>query len=438
MVISNAIDPSSLSFQWSAVNIASGSYKFEAFMEARNFVQESPAFHVLTGRNTACLQPGSPSTSATTSETSTGSVTGTGAPPSQSSGSWVPGGSGGQSKNPINVGSIVGIVLGVLAMTIIGVGAYFFVRNRRRRELIGGGGKKWNHLNSTDSRGGLIAAAIAPPPTRASRRLSVSHRRANHSNGSSSLGHTTKGSQDDIAEKEMGSPGYSSRKDSLGSYDSHAMALSTLPSLHLHNPDHSYDEDDMSSPKHRKATYADPTSVGTAIQRSSSDARSRSRPYLPTIESANNSASGTPEGTSFSHNTYEMQSPSAHNAMNFEGKRVNRQSFGRKRKPVPAYTLESESPPTPNSPSPMPSSPNSATPLDSQSYEPDYLHQPQPHSPHSPTPGSSVGHYSTRGGGNGLSRPGTSDGSELLHKSSLGLDGKPVHYLMPDLPADQR
>lgn len=440
MVISDRVNPSSLSFRWSSVNVASGSYILQAEIAEEDFLQESPVFHVLTGRNTACLVV-NPSTSTTTSGASTSSGTGPSSPPAQTSGSWVPGGVGGSSRNPINTGAIIGIVLGVLAMTIVGVGAYFFVRNRRRKEQTGfGGGKNWNHLNSTDSRGGLMPATLVGNQKRGSRRISSSQRRANYPTGSST-GHMTKSSQDDIAEKELGSTDYSSRKNSVASYDSNAMALSTLPSLHLHNnPSHGYEQGDLPSPKRRRPSSSDPTAANVAVRRSSSDKRP-SRPYLPTIESNNNSLSGTPslDGTSFSHNAYEMQPPSSPSPMNADLKRTNRQSFGRKRKPVPVYDPSSESPLQPSPPSPMPSTPTSSTPLDSRSYQSHdvgYMHQPQPQAPNL---GSSVGHYSTRmAAGNGKSRPGTPDASELLHKSSLGIDGKPVHYLMPDLPADQR
>lgn len=274
-----------------------------------------------------------------------------------------------------------------------------------------------------------MPAASAANPRRGSRQLSSSQRRENYSNGGSSLGHTTKGSQDTIAvqEKELGSPDYASRKNSVASYDSNAMALSTLPSLHLHNnPSHGYEQGDSQSPRRRRPSYTDPPPANAAVRRSSSD-RKPPRPYLPTIESTHNSLSGTPslESTSFSHNAYEMQPPSSPSPVSADAKRTNRQSFGRKRKPVPVYDPGSDSPA-------MPSTPSSATPLDSRSYQfhdVGYVHQPQPQTPN---PG---GHYSTR---NGRSRANTPDGGELLHKSSLGVEGKPVHYLMPDLPADQR
>ncbi|KAJ3506589.1 hypothetical protein NMY22_g17196 [Coprinellus aureogranulatus] len=227
MVLSNRVDPSSLSFRWPSVNISSGSYKIQASIPEESFLQESRVFHVLTGRNTACLAANPPLTG-TTSSPST-SATGPSSPPAQTSGSWVPGGVGGSSRNPINTGAIIGIVLGVLAMTIVGVGAYFFVRRRRGKEQAGyGGAKKWNHLNSTDSRAGLMAAALAGNQKPTSRRLSSSQRRANYSNGSSA-GHMTNPSQDDSMEKEMGSPDRSSRKDSVAKRIAESQAPETFP-----------------------------------------------------------------------------------------------------------------------------------------------------------------------------------------------------------------
>lgn len=119
-------------------------------------------------------------------------------------------------------------------------------------------------------------------------------------------------------------------------------------------------------------------------------------------------------------------------AMSTEDRPSPRQSFGRKRKPAPAYDGEAGTPPLPSST------------LSSPASNPNLGLSPSPLSPPRPLAGeegktrprsATLGHYALRT--TVESRPSTADGGDLLHKASFGptVEGKQLHYLIPDLPA---
>lgn len=417
MVISTKVNPASLTFEWPSVNVTSGSYQFEALIISQNYLKVSDVFYVLQGPNTACLPASSTST--------TPSSVPTGGSPS------IPAPVSGASSKPINTSAIVGIVLGVLALIMVVLAVWFFLRHRKQQRQIGAGkkgsSKKWNALNSTDSRAGIMAAVGAnndKDPRERMRRHSQAQRR-NYSQ-SSSLGPTEETVTGDLSEEKLGAS-YGSRKNSIASYDS--MALAALPSL-PHSSEHE------AGGRRSKGSYPDIVGANVARRRST-DAKTRSQLYLPPIESSNSTISRTSSFGGVSEATHPMPPSDPHTPQS-DAKRANRQSFGRKRKPVPAYDGEAPA-------SPIPASPIPPSPMASEAHltgsEKGYhgspnqqpqlqLRHPQPQNP------STVGHYSTRGAA--ISRPNTTDSSELLHKTSFGVEGKPVHYLMPDLPPDSQ
>ena len=110
-------------------------------------------------------------------------------------------------------------------------------------------------------------------------------------------------------------------------------------------------------------------------------------------------------------------------------KLANRHSLGRKRKPVPAYD-----------PNQDPSSPVSPAAFQAPS-----VPSPSPHSSDpSPSPEPSTVSQSANGGGGGGGHYATRSqlgqdhsAPDLTHKSSFGpggVEGKPLHYLIPDMP----
>lgn len=424
-VISTKINPESLNFRWRSVNFTSGTYQLRASIASQNFVSRSSPFNIRQGPDTSCIQSGSTATT-------------TGTPPSNT-GINAPVSTTSKSRN---TGTIVGIVLGVLALLIAVLLAYLRIRGKGKKRFGFGKdvGRKWNGLSSVDSRNAL-AANFDPPLASAKRR--------NYSRGSS-LGtvvasHSREAVGGGGSEEKVGSASYS-RKNSIASYDdSHVMALSTLPTLHHR------ERDDVYSPRHQDPY---PPAVGAKVGRRTSvdrkSARSRSQPYLDPIESDNTvSRSSSIGGTSFTHTapgpsefyaaSHPPQSSSPTPPLSAEAKRANRQSFGRKRKPVPAYDPNDE---IPSVPSPTPQSP---VPMD---YEIGYDVRSSPsHQSHATTPDmiahspahttTTLGHYTTRNNA-AAAQSAAEDGSETLgHKSSFGpagVEGKPLHYLMPDLP----
>ncbi|RXW22786.1 hypothetical protein EST38_g3064 [Candolleomyces aberdarensis] len=422
MVINTKVNPDSLTFRWPSVNVTSGTYQLRASIASQNFVSRSDSFNIRQGPDTSCLQSGS-----TAPTMGTPSNTGINAPSPVST-----------TSKSINTGAIIGIVLGVLALLIAVFLAYLRIRVKGKKRFgfsKDGGSRKWNGLSSVDSRNALNNHDLNPPLASAKRR--------NYSRGSS-LGtvvasHSKEAIGGGVSEEKVGSTNYS-RKNSIASYDdSHVMALSTLPTLHHR------DRDDVYSPRHQDP-YP-PAAVASVGRRASVDrksARSRSQPYLDPIESDTNTVSRTSSigGTSFTHTNggpsefYPPSHPSSPTPpLDAEAKKARRQSSGRKRKPVPAYDPNDQ---IPSLPSPTPQSP---APVD---YEFGYDVRSSPsHQSHATTPdmtahspahtSNTLGHYTTRNNAGAAE-----DGSETLgHKSSFGpagVEGKPLHYLMPDLP----
>lgn len=435
MEISSSVNPSSLTFQWPSVNITSGSYQLRASIPSQGFRQMSGVFHVLRGPNTSCLNVPASHTSSTTPHDQPVPTS------SQAPGSDSSPVSGVASSNPVNTSMIVGIVLGAIALILLGIAVYFYLRNRKRRNLSNGGGggatnkdaKNWNALNSTDSRAHMLnMGATSDTPDRSRRLSSAQTQRRNYSQ-SSSIGPTEETVVGGFSEEKLGE--YYNRKMSIASDDdSHAMALASLPSLSHH---HQQRQQQHFPPIEQPTRpYPDPAVVAANIaRRKSTDRKPRSTTRHPDIDidstvnptAPPSSFTTTPSDLSHSFSTSPTASPDpASPSSPPHARRTNRQSLGRKRKPVPAY--DESSVPT----SPIPSSPMASESHLSHSaahVEMDVLHHSASLQTHH-APSSAGGHYSTR------SRPGTGDSNDLLHKTSFGMDGKQVHYLMPDLPAD--
>ena len=224
----------------------------------------------------------------------------------------------------------------------------------------------------------------------------------------------------------------SSRKNSAATtYDDHeGMVLSTLPAL-AHS---GRDTSNGRRPSYPDTTYSEERSKGI----------SRSQQSTPYIESTSVSRAPSATSTPYLSNGADMnpRTPPA----NATDLKAHRNSIGagngRRRKPVPAYDPNDISPSA--NTSPMTSPPTLVTPSPAITsamldHEASYTLQ-QPGGASLQTPASqAAGHYTTR---NVNSRPDGADGSEgLTHKTSFGptgvVDGKQLHYLMPDLPADR-
>ncbi|EAU82802.1 hypothetical protein CC1G_11319 [Coprinopsis cinerea okayama7 len=298
--LSESIIPFAEEFDWLSVNVPPGNYVLSATIPSLDFSEESAMFEVHAGSDTSCVvgpSPTAPPSTPRPSDSSTpppaSGTSGTQSRPTETPPLTSPDPSpsasesadpvGGVTKPRINTGTIVGIVLGVLAVLIAFVGVFFLLRRRSNRKgsKKGGGNKKgWNGLSSTDSRAGLnmigggggkasdgsgkkrsrrLSRSTNPHPhPQYSHSHSRSHSHSTHPHGHSksgstgpmlmtpdpSGGSTEEGFRDfgvlvggataSSSEEKFGGGRSSSRKNSAATtYEDHdAMALANLPTLH--------------------------------------------------------------------------------------------------------------------------------------------------------------------------------------------------------------
>ncbi|TFK28514.1 hypothetical protein FA15DRAFT_700961 [Coprinopsis marcescibilis] len=446
-------------FVWPSVDVPPGTYNVTALIPSADFSRTSPGFQVIPGDDTSCLPP--PPASPTDSNPD----------PDPSTIPALPGKV--PEKTRLNTGTIVGIVLGGLALLIACLAAFFFLRRKQRRSVHGKQGgigvvRGWNGLGSADSR--TAYGKKVNPANHGGRSRRLSSARGNHRSNTGSMGPILMTNSDEAiggnpSEEKLG--GRASRKNSLmNSYEDHdsALALAQLPTLHHRNASRDSRNElgmgrNISSSSHavheiggmssgRRPSYPDSVDlglIGDRTRHTSTDARAR---QYPRVQTSDVSVSRNPSltATSATHDSPtrgDMASPSP--ATSAEAKKAHRASLGPrpKRKPVPAYDanevplpVTSSSAPSSSAlaaqPASFSSSPLSHSPLDESVDHHSQSHQSQP-SP-SPQP-----HYSTRNVTS--SRPGTGDSDSnvnvLQNKSSFGpggVEGKQLHYLMPDLP----
>ena len=431
--LASALDPTLMNFTWPSVNVPQGWYRLYAGIQSQSFIQTSEAFFVSTGSNTSCLI-----TTASTSASHPLSSSSTTTTPLLVSG----------SSSPINTRAIVGIVFGSLVL-LLAIAAIIFCFRRRykdRKLIIAGGGgrsKGWSGLKSTDSHLGMQAYN-----TEASR----------HPSQSDSLEPAIMGSDEGIApeEKFSTSPG-----KYLSPYDHETgVSLATLPTLQ-HSQGHepmgrglsrSYSQASTSNSHggyavgamelggappivHSRSLRGRRPSTSESVRKSSLDSPSYPPPistgqYPPQLSRSASTGGATQQPTS---NNYHHQQEPPQSPLSPDAKKANRASLGsRRRKPVPAYEdheLEVSSP-SPVSPSAFPDLRSNGSDASLRAFA-------------SGNGNGNGGHYATRS-----SRPGSAHshahvaahGQELEHKSSFGpggVEGKPLHYLIPDMPMQQ-
>ena len=439
--LASALNPTSLNFTWPSVNVPQGWYRLYAGIDSQSFIQTSAAFFVSTGSNTSCLV-----TAASTSAPNPLSSSSTTTTPLLVS----------SSSSPINTGAIVGIVIGSLGLLFAVAAMFFCFRRRyRKRTTKGGGGglKGWSGLKSTDSHTGLQV---------------YNNKASRHPSQVDSLQPAVMGSDEgtDPEDKFSTSPG------KYGSPYDHetGVSLATLPTLQ-HSQGHepmgrrvsrSYSQASTtnshggyavgavefgSAPPiaHSRSLRGRRPSVSESVRKSSLDAPSypppiSTGPYPSQLSRSASTGGPTQQSspTSYHHQQEPPQSPVTPDA-----KKANRASLSggsKKRKPVPAYEnheLEVSSP-SPVSPSALPAA-----------AFPDLRSNGSDASLRAFANGNgngNGGHYTTRS--RTRSRPGSSHSlaqvaareQELVHKSSFGpggVEGKPLHYLIPDMPMQQ-
>ncbi|KAH6905356.1 hypothetical protein BKA70DRAFT_1153062 [Coprinopsis sp. MPI-PUGE-AT-0042] len=416
--LSTSITPFSGAYEW-AVDVPPGTYRFNASIPAANVLVQSGVFEVSAGPDSSCLPSSSASSPAPSStpdpssqtspvpQTSSDSIS-----PSDTSLPTAP-----QPSTRSHTGTIVGAVLGVVGLGIVVLAAFFLIRRMTPIKSKNGHGKpggRWNGLGSTDSRTVLSNVALAKGGGGAprDRQSSSGQQRKRHYAGDSMA--SMQMTDESFGAGVGGGEKYtSSRKNSAATTheDHEGMVLSTLPSLPRQPSNRDF------TANGRRPSYPDTQSDERPRRNSRSQ---QSTPYPEANISRSSSAANTP---------YQASAP----VPSTPGDKANRNSIGagngRKRKPVPAYN-PSELAASPNT-SPFSSPPTLVTP--SPAVASSALD-------HEGTSLQTPGHYTTR---NVNSRPDAGDSNEALaHKSSFGptgvVEGKQMHYLMPDLPPDVR
>ncbi|KAF8067754.1 hypothetical protein FPV67DRAFT_1493372 [Lyophyllum atratum] len=479
-LIAAGLSPNSNAFNWT-VNVPQGNYVVVAVASApaAYFTRSSP-FFVQQGSDTSCLGTSSSSSAPLPSDTSSSSPTTSIATTTSSSATVTP--IGGSSSTPVNKGAIAGgVVAGVVILLgALGLYIFFICRPKRSRSHHtrspsgalahspsksafgfggggGGGGGRWGGLSSVDSHMAMKDTAFTATPKKSKKAYTTKH----HSQ-TSSVGHIVGGvgaSQDDIqtylagtrsragsVAQQYGSPS----EEKFGSPEE--VGLPTLASNGGRSP--------KPTPRsYSSSTYASELANAPAKthRRPSLTANTRSKPHRPSIDSTVDSHQQSPFTPPATSPVGVARSPSTASQAQPPAQRKT------PRKPVPAYAdSASSSAPTPSPISPSPS----FSPFDS---------------PVLPVQGQGQGHYATRAereslkstasnskskskarskskgrdkdkdreGVKGSEGNSTNASSEeivgqvqgtLAHKSSFGpggVEGKQLHYLIPDMPVAQ-
>ncbi|KAF9527439.1 hypothetical protein CPB83DRAFT_895248 [Crepidotus variabilis] len=505
------INPFLQSYTWSKVNVPSGYYILNATMASPAFTASSNVIFIQSGSDLSCLSvtsssfpPGS-SSSPTTPNTSTSASASTSANPV-----LVPVGSS-SSSNSTMIGAIVGSCVGAVALVALIFLIWLLYRKRRFAKANGTstgfsfasgksagksfgnypGEHRFNGLGSFDSRqalGGRESTRSAGGGSAGGAAAGGRHRHHTSSFGTSVM---NTGSEEGI--------GMSAEKGSLHSSKSNPNIHSnpfgdgddsiTLASLPVLNNGHAYAPSPSPNPTGFSASAREsldsttypPTSPITSFRNSAQFGGFGGLGGAPGLTPSHSiSASNTSN-----HQDSVPQTPddatanspiTGTNAASIN-KKANRQSLGKKRKPVPAYDASSDSispadlsrsgsqsyshsqsqsppshsqfspvahsPPGPSpfspSPSPIPASNHGHGPGQSQEM---YLPSASPSS-------TNLGHYSTRNrSAQDLNANTNVAKSELARKSSFGNNlgngmvmdtpSKPMHYLIPDMPMPQK
>lgn len=405
------INTSTSVFRWSPVNVPQGWYILNVSLPAQSLNTESDPFYVHTGNDTSCISSFLTSASSlnTPAPKPTSSIL-----PTASTVATV------SQSTALSIGTVIGatfglaIVIGAILMTYI-----WCKRGRssktKRRHAKGGYPNRWKELGSADSRGALRDSQPRPY-----------HQPSNNSMGTAI--HSTQSDEGTGAEKSS----MHSKLESSALSCEEDVALSTLPVLtHQSSRSRTFAVD-------RPQSLSSSTTLGLSSQGHSAmpervppvrDATSKRRSldsvaYPPSRSPLSPTANSSPPNrdqrafvqipsTRHQDSRLSLQ-PGSQTTLDAE-KQANRQSFGRKRKPVPVY--DGEEPTLPSVPPNLPTSPvsQSSTPLEAIFSS-------------SPSPG----HYVTRH--QSVQESGHSD---QMHKGNLGPGDKQLHYLIPDMPMSQ-
>ncbi|KAJ7868592.1 hypothetical protein B0H14DRAFT_2729625 [Mycena olivaceomarginata] len=414
------INPLVRDFTWNSVNVTAGWYELTAKLNLPGYIQESVAFYVQNGTDVSCIAAPSSSSSSTpadptSSGTSSGSPTTTGV--AETSGVTLPVTSG---ASKVNRGAIAGGVIGGLAVVAAVIAAYFYFRYASASTASGGSTgrrapRKWAGLSSPTPRPGPT-----PRPSRSAGAASDRH----HSQ-SDSIGPMLSSRDSNVY--VIGTVGIDSRpsrihdtleeEDEVNSYFSPSqekIASPSQPRSPFSESGHGHDIDDA-VPLDYIAPLPGTTSGGGVTRNSSTSTSSRPRSApelavrLPDDDGrrpVQRRPGRTPQPSLVAgHDSMAFTAPAFASGTSQSESPVRRPSVS----PAEGAPCRSTTPPTPRSPPPRRPCPRRCRPtLDSDSSREGSLR-----------------------GGAGAVLP------RLGHKGSFG-DGRPVHYLIPDMPPPPR
>ncbi|KAJ7096064.1 hypothetical protein C8R44DRAFT_748924 [Mycena epipterygia] len=425
-ITGGTIFPTVETYTWLSVNVTAGWYVLTATIVPSDSATESTSFYVTNGSDTSCLATTSSSVTAS-NPTSSGSATSS-APPLSTSGVTLPVNVG---SSKVNRGAIAGGVIGGLAVLAAAIAAYFYLRyasastGSRASPAKRSTPRRWNGLSSTDSKTGMVYPAA--------RGLGGSSHP--HHSQSDSVGPML--SYDSNA-YVIGNVGVDSRpsrvhdgledEDEINSYFSPSQEKFTPPGRSPFS-DSGHDDDavplDLISPLPAHGNVTRNSSTSTSSYMNNNFSRPRSHPTSPysgsptsptsegpfsnSAQNATTSSLSHAEGSSYppspspaypsgtSQSIAEMPTPGPPRRRTSAGEPSSRRT---PRKPVPQYN---------------PADPALVAP------------------PALPTVAAQDSDSSSSREGS-VRNAGTPN---LNHKTSFGAEGRPVHYLIPDMPPPQ-
>ncbi|KAJ7676464.1 hypothetical protein B0H17DRAFT_1139894 [Mycena rosella] len=434
------IDPLLHSYTWPSVNVPAGWYIITGTLSFTAPIESSP-FYVVNGPDTSCF--GAAGTSSIPTSTSSGNPTSTSSGSPTSSADLPPPTLpvDAVSTSKVNRGAIAGGVIGGLAVLAAAVAAYFYIRYASASSSGGSparrGTRKWGGLGSVDSKTKAYPNASPRSPGGGSGR---------HHSQSESVGPML---SQDSSVYVIGNVGIDSRpsrvndgleeEDEVNSYFSPSQEKISSPAhgSPLKSPfsDSGHIDDDGVPMDLISPLPGDPvtrnSSTSTSSYMNNNFSRPRSHPSSPYSPSPTSPASEAPFSTA------------AHNTTTSSLSHPDSSSYPPS--PSPAYPSGTSADVVIAAPSPVPRRSSAGEPLSRRTpRKPVPQYNPtDPALKASPTPAlpaaaaldsDSSREPSLRGG-----RPGPSPvPPQLNHKSSFGNDGRPVHYLIPDMPPPQR
>ena len=401
-IITSAADPSLGSYSWPSVNVPPGWYIVNAALPEQSFSVSSTKFYVHSGSTTSCFSHSSLVSTA---------------------------------RSHTNVGAIVGGVIGAVAAFFFAATIIYLLRRRKAKKPGPGFASAtgpfpddrkrrstWDHLSSVDSH--MVGAADARKFSQQHSNHSTAHKSFTDSVNLPVLDYSRNISRASLnGDEEKSSP-----SSSVETADSvlNAASRSSLPRLDAYAvPEQAHTQDSRRQDRTYAKNLDRTNSAHSSRRRKPSDASSFAASAALSTERASVYATASPSPVPFARSQTDIATKPAPFTDSSKPRKTAR-------KPVPLYDASVDPPPA----SPENASPSSPTNANHPLYTDDPFARPTPmlttRSSTGTLNGSNAPHYIAR------SQSNTAISRELTHKGSLGLEGRQMHYLIPDMPLPQK